>query len=146
MMKLYRSSHDRKLTGLCGGLAEAFHLDATLLRLVVAVSAFFSAGVVIPLYLIASWVIPKDVDHLHFAGWNGHSGAVSADKWGHGPVGWDGAGHGKTMGPWGKSSGGSVLDEMMDGLEKKAMENEIRMLREKLKKYEEEDNKSKGEE
>jgi phage shock protein C len=30
--KLYRSRSDRKLAGVCGGLAQYFNLDATLIR------------------------------------------------------------------------------------------------------------------
>lgn len=139
MKKLYRSNHDRKLTGLCGGLAEAFNVDATLLRLVVAVAAFFSAGVVIPLYLIASLVIPKEQDHLYPAGWSGSPGAMSAKEWGHVPGGWEYPGKGpEAVGEWVRTAGSSSLDEMMNGLEKKAMEKEIQALRAKLKKYERE--------
>lgn len=144
MKKLYRSSHDRKLTGLCGGLAEAFNVDATLLRLVVAVSAFFSAGVVIPLYLIASWVIPKEEDVFQYAALHGHPGHWTGPKWGQPSEGWETAGHGPATGLWWTTAGRSSLDEMMPGLEKKAMENEIRSLREKLSKYEKENQQPKG--
>jgi hypothetical protein len=41
-------------------LAEAINVDPTLLRLVLVVTAFFSGGVVIPLYLIACLVIPRE--------------------------------------------------------------------------------------
>jgi phage shock protein C len=60
MQKLYRSTRDKKLTGLCGGLAEIFNIDPTLLRLVVAVAAFFSAGTVFFIYIVASLIIPKE--------------------------------------------------------------------------------------
>ncbi|UUZ83516.1 PspC domain-containing protein [Paenibacillus sp. P26] len=64
MTKLYRSRTDRKITGLCGGLADTLNIDATLLRLVVVVTAFFSGGVIIPLYFLAALVIPSEP-------WNG---------------------------------------------------------------------------
>lgn len=36
--KLHRSSTDRYLGGVCGGLAETYNLDATLVRLLVVAS------------------------------------------------------------------------------------------------------------
>jgi phage shock protein C len=32
MKKLYRSSSDKKIAGVCGGLAEYFNIDATVIR------------------------------------------------------------------------------------------------------------------
>jgi phage shock protein PspC (stress-responsive transcriptional regulator) len=32
--KLYRSRTDRKIAGVCGGLAEYFNIDPTLIRLI----------------------------------------------------------------------------------------------------------------
>lgn len=60
MQKLYRSTRDKKIAGLCGGLAETFNIDPTLLRLVVAVAAVFSGGTVFFIYIIASIIIPKE--------------------------------------------------------------------------------------
>ena len=34
MRRLYRSSTNRKIAGVCGGLAEYFHIDATIIRVV----------------------------------------------------------------------------------------------------------------
>ena len=36
MKKLFRSSTDRKICGVCGGVAEYFDIDSTLVRLGVA--------------------------------------------------------------------------------------------------------------
>ncbi len=33
MKKLFRSSTDRKICGVCGGIAEYFNIDSTLVRL-----------------------------------------------------------------------------------------------------------------
>ena len=60
MNKLYRSRRDKHITGLCGGLAKAFDIDTTLLRLVLVVTAVFSGGSVIMIYLLASIVIPAE--------------------------------------------------------------------------------------
>jgi len=34
--KLYKSVKDRKLTGVCGGIAEYFDIDSSIVRIVVA--------------------------------------------------------------------------------------------------------------
>lgn len=34
MKKLYRSRTDKKIAGVCGGLAEYFNIDATILRII----------------------------------------------------------------------------------------------------------------
>ena len=38
--KLYKSSLDRKICGVCGGIAEFFGIDATILRLLVVLFRF----------------------------------------------------------------------------------------------------------
>ena len=56
--KLYRSTTNRQLAGVCGGLAEYFNLDATLIRVLFVVLAVLGGSGVI-LY-IALWIIvPK---------------------------------------------------------------------------------------
>ena len=60
MRKLYRSTRDRKMFGVCGGLADYLGVDATLLRILLIVVAVFSAGSVIIVYIIAGFVIPRE--------------------------------------------------------------------------------------
>lgn len=55
--RLVRSETDRMLGGVCGGLAEYLGVDATLVRLGVAVLSLFT-GVGLAAYLIAWIVIP----------------------------------------------------------------------------------------
>lgn len=56
--KLYRSNVDYMLCGVCGGIAEYFNVDATLVRLAwVILTCFGGAG--IAAYIIASIIIPK---------------------------------------------------------------------------------------
>jgi phage shock protein C len=56
--KLYRSRTNRKLAGVCGGLAEYFNTDATLIRvLFVLLAVLGGSGIVI---YLAMWIIvPK---------------------------------------------------------------------------------------
>ena len=53
--KLYRSKTDRKLAGICGGLAQYFNTDATLIRVLFVVLAVLGgSGLVI---YAAMWII-----------------------------------------------------------------------------------------
>ena len=54
--KLYKSLTDRKICGVCGGLAEYFNVDATLIRLIWAVLAIF-AGTGVLAYIVAAIVM-----------------------------------------------------------------------------------------
>jgi len=66
MNKLYRSRTDNKLTGLCGGLAQYFNIDATIIRLLAVVAAFFSLGSVVMIYVIAAIIVPKESEFTNF--------------------------------------------------------------------------------
>ena len=58
MKKLYKSKTDRKIFGVCGGIAEYMGIDSTIVRLlwVILVLAF---GTGILAYIIAALVIPE---------------------------------------------------------------------------------------
>jgi phage shock protein C len=57
--KLYRSKTDRKLAGVCGGLAQYFNVDATLIRvLFVLLAVLGGSGLV--LYLAMWIIVPKE--------------------------------------------------------------------------------------
>lgn len=53
--KLYRSRTDRKLAGVCGGLAQYFNTDATLIRVLFVVLAVLGGSGF--LIYLAMWVI-----------------------------------------------------------------------------------------
>ncbi|MDO5399020.1 MAG: PspC domain-containing protein [bacterium] len=58
MRRLYKSSTDKKLCGVCGGIAEYFNVDSTLIRLAwVILVLCFGTGVLA--YIIAALVIPN---------------------------------------------------------------------------------------
>ncbi|WP_169085695.1 PspC domain-containing protein [Paenibacillus sp. PL91] len=59
MKKLFRSTTDSKLTGLCGGIGQWLGIDSTIIRLLVIITAFFSFGAVILAYFIATLFVPK---------------------------------------------------------------------------------------
>ncbi len=56
--KLYRSITDRKLFGVCGGFAQYFGLDSTLVRLGFVLLLLF-AGSSLLFYIIAAIVMPE---------------------------------------------------------------------------------------
>ncbi|MGI5951368.1 MAG: PspC domain-containing protein [Brooklawnia sp.] len=56
--KLTRSRDRRVIAGVCGGLADYFDIDVTLIRLGLLVASLFSAGLVAGGYLVAWLVIP----------------------------------------------------------------------------------------
>ena len=57
MKKLYRSRQDSKIAGVCGGIAEYFNVDSTIIRLLAILTIFFGGGGIIA-YLVAWLVIP----------------------------------------------------------------------------------------
>ncbi|WP_308637606.1 PspC domain-containing protein [Paenibacillus silvisoli] len=59
MKKLYRSTLNRKLTGLAGGIGEWLGIDPTIIRLVLIVTGVFSFGTTLLAYIIVSLIVPK---------------------------------------------------------------------------------------
>jgi phage shock protein C len=56
--RLTRSRRDRKIAGVCGGIAEYLNTDATLIRLLALIALFCGAGFLA--YIIAWIVIPEE--------------------------------------------------------------------------------------
>ena len=56
--RLYKSKDDAMLFGVCGGVAEYFGIDSTIIRLLVAVFCF-CLGTGLVAYLISALVIPS---------------------------------------------------------------------------------------
>ena len=58
MKKLYRSNTDKRLCGVCGGIAEYLELDPTIIRLLWVIFLFCgTAG--FWAYIIAALIMPK---------------------------------------------------------------------------------------
>jgi phage shock protein C len=53
--KLYRSRTNRQVAGVCGGLAQRFNVDATLIRVLFVLLGLFGGGGI--LLYIAMWII-----------------------------------------------------------------------------------------
>ena len=58
--KLYRSRTNRWLFGVCGGIAEFFGIDPTVVRLVFVVGALLGFGSFILIYLVMFFVVPEE--------------------------------------------------------------------------------------
>lgn len=160
MKKLYRSRRDKKLFGLCGGLAEMLNVDATLLRILLIVITVITGGSMILIYILAGLVVPKESNP--FGGYGPGPNGYHPNGFGPSGVG----GGWNNSNPYGSQSnpdqrfgrpfnnppspgaaGGpnqwqqpatsaSNIDAMMDDLEKKALRNEIEELKAKLAKHE----------
>ena len=54
--RLYRSRESRMLCGVCGGIAEYFNIDPTLIRLLFVLFGLSGSGILA--YIIAAIIIP----------------------------------------------------------------------------------------
>lgn len=58
MKKLKKSSTDRKICGVCGGIAEYLNIDSTVIRLLALLLLCTGSGILI--YIVAALVMPED--------------------------------------------------------------------------------------
>ena len=58
--KLYRSSRDRMLCGVCGGIGEYFHIDPTIIRLIWVILTIGGFGSGLLAYIVAAVIIPEE--------------------------------------------------------------------------------------
>lgn len=59
MKRLTKSNTDAMLAGVCGGIAEYFGIDPTLVRVGYLIFTFLTAGSPILLYIILAFIIPE---------------------------------------------------------------------------------------
>lgn len=57
--KLYKIEEGKKLDGVCGGIAEYFKVDTTLIRLGWALVTLCTAGIGIIGYIVCAVIMPK---------------------------------------------------------------------------------------
>ncbi|MBQ3568752.1 MAG: PspC domain-containing protein [Anaerotignum sp.] len=58
--KLYRSTSQVKISGVCGGIAEYFGTDVTIIRLIWALGTMMNFFVGIVAYVACVFIIPQD--------------------------------------------------------------------------------------
>ena len=61
--KLYRSKKDSMIAGVCGGIAEYFDVDSTLIRLLTVLFVLLG-GAGVAVYIIAWIIIPKNTEQV----------------------------------------------------------------------------------
>jgi phage shock protein PspC (stress-responsive transcriptional regulator) len=63
--KLYRSTTNHKLAGVCGGIAEYFSADPAIVRIITIILGIICFYVVIPLYLVFWLLVPPDTNRFN---------------------------------------------------------------------------------
>jgi len=58
--RLYRSRAEKKLLGVCGGIANHVNTDPTIVRLLFVIAAFASFGFMLLLYIAMAIVVPQE--------------------------------------------------------------------------------------
>ncbi len=58
--KLYRSRFNKKICGVCGGIAEYFGIDPTVVRVIWVILTFLPVLPMIIIYIILAFVIPEN--------------------------------------------------------------------------------------
>ena len=56
--RLYKSNNDRKIAGVCGGIAEYMEVDSTIVRLF-AILLVFGWGSGLLAYIVAALIMPN---------------------------------------------------------------------------------------
>lgn len=64
MKKLYRSKSDRKLAGVCGGLAEYLNIDPTIIRVIWAITSLFALVGIIAYVVCAVIILEEPEDYV----------------------------------------------------------------------------------
>ncbi|MCC5946038.1 MAG: PspC domain-containing protein [Bernardetiaceae bacterium] len=59
-MQLTKSTYDKMLFGVCGGIAEYFGWDATLIRAAFILFTVFTIGAPLLLYILLALVMPTE--------------------------------------------------------------------------------------
>lgn len=61
---LHLSETDKKIAGVCGGIAESVNIDSTIIRLIWVLGSLMSAGIGVVLYIICMLVFSKPSDEI----------------------------------------------------------------------------------
>ena len=60
--KLYRSTQNKMIAGVCAGLAEYLNIDPTIVRVIWALVALSGAGILA--YLVCALIIPEKPSNI----------------------------------------------------------------------------------
>lgn len=59
MNQLHRSTQNKMIAGVCGGLGEYLNIDPTVVRLIWSIVTLISVGFGLVLYIIAALIFPE---------------------------------------------------------------------------------------
>ncbi|WP_128894579.1 PspC domain-containing protein [Longirhabdus pacifica] len=154
MQNLYRSRNDKKIGGICGGLGENFNIDPSLIRIVLIIVTFVTGFILVPIYLLAMFVIPKEprvnrfdsyaTAHGHTGGMgnpnqpfysNGNTGQQFQPPYPPPPYEQPFSSQSTQQGTK-EQAASSSIDDMMHDVENKVLRKEIEKLKQKLEEYE----------
>ncbi len=62
--QVYRSPNNKMIAGVCGGLAEYFNIDATIVRLIYVLLSMASVGMGLIAYLVMALIFPERPNEL----------------------------------------------------------------------------------
>ena len=68
MFGITKSSTDRKVFGVLGGIANRFNINSNILRIVYIIGCFCSLGALIACYLLLAIILPNDVTYVSKTG------------------------------------------------------------------------------
>jgi phage shock protein C len=77
--RLVRSTRDKMVAGVSGGLAEYFDLDPVVVRLIWIAAGVLTGGLAIPVYGVMWMVMPRQDDFASTGGWRSTAGGPSGD-------------------------------------------------------------------
>ncbi|MGA9286950.1 MAG: PspC domain-containing protein [Anaerobacillus sp.] len=62
MKKFYKSTTNKQISGVLGGVSEIFGIDASILRIVYVALSFLTSGIFFFIYIAAAVILPTDED------------------------------------------------------------------------------------
>ena len=57
MVRIYRSNSDKKVAGICGGLAQSYKIDAKLIRVAFVFLGIATGGLPLLVTYIVGWIV-----------------------------------------------------------------------------------------
>ena len=57
--RIYKVESDKKIFGVCGGIAEYFNMDPTIIRIAWAIFTLLICGTGVLIYIICAFVFPN---------------------------------------------------------------------------------------
>ncbi len=62
MKKFYKSTTNKQISGVLGGISEIFQIDASILRIAYVALSLFTSGIFFLIYIAAAIILPTDED------------------------------------------------------------------------------------